>query len=161
MWRVAEGTACRQCLLVVFASCLCVTMLATSRFCISCFPWCSVPPSPVFRDVHFLYLAFPAMSRPFISGFSCSVPVSRVSRVVRSLYLAFPAMFRPCISGLSFSVPVSPVSRDSHNPYLQSARCQPINIARPPAMVCVIFRFNLGGSVACSWGKAARPAEAK
>ena len=175
MWRVAERTACRQ------WPFLCVMILATSFLCISCFPWCLVLPSPAFRDVPSLYLAFPVMFRPCVSRFpwcyvpvSCVsrdvpslylafsvmlVPVSRVSRDFPSLYLAFPALFRPvsrvsrdvpslylaflvmffsCISRFSCSVPVSRVSLFSLFPvlvitvYPQSARSQPINIARLP-----------------------------
>ena len=154
MWRVAERTACRQ------WPFLCVMILATSFLCISCFPWCLVLPSPAFRDVPSLYLAFPVMFRPCVSRFpwcyvpvSCVsrdvpslylafsvmlVPVSRVSRDVPSLYLAFLVMFFSCISRFSCSVPVSRVSLFSLFPvlvitvYPQSARSQPINIARLP-----------------------------
>lgn len=89
-----------------------------------------------FRRVLFLYPAFPAIFGPCISRFSCSVRVSRAS-----LFSLFPVMV----------ITLFP----------QSARSQLISIARPPAVVCVMFRFKLGVCVACSWGKAPRPVEAK
>jgi len=119
------------------------------RPCILRFPRCSVPVSRVFRYVSPCISRFPRFSVPVsrvsravpscISRFPrCSVPVSRVSRDVPSLYLAFLVMFFSCISRFSCSVPVSRVSLFSLFPvlvitvYPQSARSQPINIARLP-----------------------------
>jgi len=130
----------------VFARCLCLVPVVSVRSSVSRFSPRPVTLSHVARDalflrlqfffrrVLFLYLAFPAMLGPCISRFSCSGLVSRVS--------LFPVMVITL--------------------YPHSACSQPINFAIPPAMVCVMFHFKLGvGVVASSWGKAARPAEAK